>query len=68
MMNIPCALPRSGNYLFKPSGHHFVEQPVHYTPVITNAKKDSLPVHFINHSDQEVVIPKQSYVGAMEKV
>ena len=25
-------------------------------------------MHFINRSDQEVVIPKHSYVGAMEKV
>ena len=25
-------------------------------------------MHFINHSDQELVIPKHSYVGAMKKV
>ena len=37
-------------------------------PVVINAENKNLPVHFINHSDQEVVIPKHSYVGAMEKV
>ena len=67
-MTIPCALPRSQNYLFEPSGQRFVEQPVHYTPVIINAENDNLPVHFINHSVKEVVIPKHSYVGAMQKV
>ena len=30
--------------------------------------KHSLSVHFINPSDQVVVIPKHRYVGAMEKV
>ena len=24
--------------------------------------------HFINHSDRDVVVPKHTYVGAMEKV
>ena len=67
-MTTPCALPRSQNYLFEPSGQRFVEKPVHYTPVIINAENDNLPVHFINHSDKEVVIPKHSYVGAMQKV
>ena len=43
----------------------FVEQPV---PALISAKNDNLPVHFINHSDEEVVIPKHSYDGAMEKV
>ena len=68
IMTIPCALPRSGNYLFKPSAQHFVEQPAHYIPVKINAENGNLPVHFINHSDQEVVIPKHSYVGVMEKI
>ena len=67
-MTIRCALPHSGTYLFKPSGQCFAEQPVHYTPVIINAANDNLPGHFINHSDQEVVIPKHSCVGAMETV
>ena len=31
-------------------------------------KNDNLPIHFINRNDHEVVIPKRSYVGAMEKV
>ena len=46
----------------------FFEQPVHFTAGIINAENGNLPVHFINHSDQEVVIPKHSYAGAMEKV
>ena len=45
-----------------------MNQPVQYTPVILNAENDNLPVHFINHSDYEVVIPKHSYVVAMEEV
>ena len=53
-MTIPCTLPRSGNYLFEPSQQHFVDHPVHYTPVIINAENDNLPVHFINHSDHEI--------------
>ena len=67
LMTIPCALSCSRNYLFQPSGQHFVWQPVHYTPVIINAENYNLPVRFINHSDQEIVILKHSYVGALEK-
>ena len=67
-MTIPCTLPRSGNSLFELSKQHFADQPVESTPVIINAENDNLPVHFINHNDHEVVIPKHSYVGAMEKV
>ena len=63
----PCALHWSRNYLLKPTGQHFVEQPVHYTPVIIHTENDNLSVYFINHSDQEVVILKHSYVRAMEK-
>ena len=33
-----------------------------------NAENNSLPVHYIIHSDQVIVIPKHSYVDAMEKV
>ena len=66
-MAIPCTLPCSGNYLFEPSQQHFVEYPVQYTPVIINAENDNLPVHFINHSDHDIVIPKHSYLGAMKK-
>ena len=36
--------------------------------MIINAANDNLPVHFINHSDRDVVVPKHTYVGAMEKV
>ena len=36
--------------------------------MVINAENDNLPVDFINHSDHEIVIPKLSYVGAMEKV
>ena len=68
IMTIPCTLPHTGNYLFEPSQQHFVDHPVQYTPVIIDAANDNLPVHFINHSDHEIVIPKHSYVGAMEKV
>ena len=67
IMTIPCALHCSGDYLLKPPGQHFVEQPVHYTPVIIHAENDNLSVYFINHSDQEVVIRKHSYVRVMEK-
>ena len=56
------------NYLFEPSKQYFVDQPVQYTPEIINVENDNLPVHFINHNDHEVVIPMDSYVGAMEKV
>ena len=45
IMTIPCALPRSIS--------------VHYTPVIINAKNHNLPVHLINHSDEEVALPMQ---------
>ena len=68
IMTIPCTLPRSGNYLFQPSQQHFVDQPVQYTSVIINAEYNNLPVHFINHSDHEVIIPKDSYAEAMEEV
>ena len=78
IMTIPCTLPRSRNYLFEQSKQHFVDHPVQYTPAIINAKNGNLPVHLINHSDHEVVIPTHSdhevvipthsYVGAMEKV
>ena len=67
-MTIPCTLPRSSNYLFELSQQHFVDHPLQYTPVIINAENDNLPVHFINHSNHEIVITKHSYVGAMEKV
>ena len=33
IMTIPCTLPRSWNYLSEPSAQHFVDQPVHCTPV-----------------------------------
>ena len=66
-MTIPCALPRSRNFLFEPSKQHFVNQPAQHTPVIINAENNNLPMHFINHSDHEVVI-LNSDVGAMKKV
>ena len=68
MMTNPCTLPRSRNSLFKLSKQHFADQLVKSTPVIINAANDHLPVHFINHSDRDIVIPKHTYVGAMEKV
>ena len=68
IMTIPCTIPHSGNYLFEPSQQHFVDHPVQYAPVIINAANDNLPAQFINHNDHEIVIPKHSYVGAMEKV
>ena len=67
-MTIPCTLPRPVNYLFEPLAQNFADHPVHCTPVITSAANDNLPVHFGNHSDREVVVPKHTYVGAMEKV
>ena len=69
-MTIPCTLPHSGNYLFEPSAQNFADHPVHCTPVIISAANDHLLVHFINinHSDRDVVVPKHTYVGAMEKV
>ena len=36
--------------------------------MIINAANDNLPVHFINHNDCDVVVPKHTYVGAIEKV
>ena len=39
-----------------------------HTCSVINAETDNLPVDFINHSDHEIVIPKLSYVRAMEKV
>ena len=68
MMTNPCTLPRSGNSLFGLSKQHFVDQPVESTPVIINAENYNLPVHFINHSDRDVVVPKHTYVGAMGKI
>ena len=68
IMTIPCTLPRSRNYLFEPLAQNFADHPVHCTPVIINAANDNLPVHFINHSDRDVVVPKHTYVRAMEKV
>ena len=35
-------------------------------PLGINAENKNLPVHFMNHSDQEVVIHKHSYVVTME--
>ena len=67
-MTIPCVFPCSRNYLFEPSSQRFFKQPVHFTPVIINAENGNLTVYFINHSDQEIIIPKHSYVASMEKV
>ena len=67
-MTIPCTLPRSENYLFEALAQNFADHPVHCTPVIINAESDNLPVHFINHSDRDIVVPKDTYVGAIEKV
>ena len=68
MMTNPCTLPHSGNSLFELSKQHFADQPVESTLVIINAENDNLPVHFINHSDRDVVVPKHTYVGAMGKI
>ena len=68
IMTIPCTLPRSSSYLFELSQQHFVDHPFQYTPVIINAENDNFPVHFIDHSNHEIVITNHSYVGAMEKV
>ena len=68
MMTNPCTLLRSGNSLFELSKQYFADQPVESTSVILNAEKDNLPVHFINHSDRDVVVTKHTYVEAMEKV
>ena len=67
-MTISCTLPHTRNYLFEPSAENLVDHPVHCAPVTINAANDNLPVHFINHSDRDVVVPKHTYVGAMEKV
>ena len=67
MMTNPCTLPRSGNSLFELSKQHFADQPVESTPVIINAENDNLPVHFINHSDHEVVVPKHTYVQESDR-
>ena len=64
----PSALPCSENCSFKSWQQHFIDQPVQYTPVIINVENENFPVNFINHSDREVVIPKDSYVEAMEEV
>ena len=61
-------LPRSRNLLFELSTQHLADQSVESTPVTINDKNDNLPVHCINHSDYAIVIPKHSYVRAMEKV
>ena len=68
MMTNPCTLPHSGNSLFELPKQHFADQPVESTPVIINTANDNLPVHFINHSDHDVVVPKHTGVEAMEKV
>ena len=67
VMTIPCTLPCSGNSLLEPLKQYFVNQPVQYTPVIITAENGNIPVHFTNHSDHEVVIPKHSHVGAKEE-
>ena len=64
----PCTLSRSGNSLFELSKQHFADQPVESTPVIISAENDNLPVHFINHSDRDVVVPTHIYARAKEKV
>ena len=68
MMTNICTLPRSGNSLFELPKQHFADQPVESTPVIINAENYNLHVHFINHSEPDVVVPKYTYVGAVEKV
>ena len=50
------------------AAQNFVDHPIHFTPVIISAGNDNLPVHFINPSDRDVVVPKHTSVGAMEKV
>ena len=68
MITISCTLPRSRNPLFELLKQHFADQQVESTPVIINAENDNLPVHFINHSEGDIVLPKYSYVGPMEEV
>ena len=57
IMTIPYTLPCSRNCLFESLAQDFADHPVHCTPVIINAANGNLPVHFINHSDREVVYP-----------
>ena len=57
MMTNPCILPRSRNSLFKLPKQHFADQPVEFKSVIINAENYNLPVHFINHSDRDIVYP-----------
>lgn len=64
IMTIPCMLPCSRNYLNPLDS--WITSWIH--PVVNNAENKNLPVHFMNHSDQDVVIPKHSYVVAMENV
>ena len=68
MMTNPCTLPRSGNSIFELSKQHFAHYPVESTPVTISAENDNLVVHFINHSDRDIVAPKHTYVEVMEKV
>ena len=68
MMTNPCTLPRFGNSLLELPKQHIADQPVESTPAIINAENYNSPVHFINHSDRDVVVPKHTYFGAMEKV
>ena len=57
IMTIQCTIFSLGNYLFELSGQ-----------LVINTENNSLPVHFINHRDQEAFIIKHSYADAMEKV
>ena len=66
-MTIPSTFPCSGNYLFEPPAQNFTDHPVHCTPV-RKTTNDNLLVHFSNHSDRDVVVPKHTYVGVMEKI
>ena len=50
------------------AAQNFVDNPVHFTPVIISDGNENLPIHFINPSDRDIVVPKHTYVGAMEKV
>ena len=68
MMTNPCTLPLSGNSIFELSKQHFAHYPVESTPVTISAENDNLVVHFINHSDRDIVAPKHTYVEVMEKI
>ena len=68
MITMSCTRTRSINPLFELLKQHFADQQVESTPVIINAENDNLPVHFINHSEGDIVLPKHSYVGPMEEV